>query len=62
MRLKILTYFKKRVVKQATDVKFMLRYKQEETKASSWTFSSPTGNAHLYTCLHNFCILNSSDV
>ena len=39
----------------------MLRYPQEDSKASAWKISSSTGNAHFYTSPYNICILNNSD-
>ena len=51
------------VLKKANDVKFMLRYHQEDSKVSAWKKkSSFTGKAHFYTSPYNVCILKNSNI
>ena len=40
----------------------MFHYKQEDSKASAWMFSSPKGNTYMYTFtyLYNFHILHNT--
>ena len=39
----------------------MLHYQKDDNKASAWKFSSPKGNAHIFTYLYNFHILHNTD-
>ena len=56
-----LPLLERRVIKKAIDVKFMLRYHQEDSKTSACKHSSSKGKAHTFTYVHNFHILDNTD-